>query len=174
MRALLVAGALLIGLCRCGVPAWCQEPGGQPYSAEVVGAIVSSGVSETWAYTVTNTSQNPVYRLWLLAIEVDEATDVDSVLGPAGWAVDDSQPHFVTWIDFAGEVAAGESQDGFEVTFSGPPAYQMYSVMFDNIEDPGETPVDFGIVLIPEPTSACALLAGLLPLGALLVRRRRS
>ena len=169
MRALLVASALVC----CGLPASCEEAGGQPYSAMVVGAVVSSDMSETWTYTVTNTSQNPVYALWLMAIEVDEATDVASVVGPPGWAVDDSQPHFVTWIDFAGEVAAGASQTGFEVTFSGSPAYQMYSVMFDNTENPGETPVDFGSVLIPEPASACALLVGLVSLGALRVRRHR-
>ncbi len=170
MRALLMASALL--LC-CGVPAACQEAGGQPYSAVVVGTMVSSGTSETWTYTVTNTSQNPVYGLWLMAIEVDDAADVDSVLGPPGWGIDDSQPHFVTWIDFVGEVPTGQSQDGFEVTFSGSPAYQMYSVMFDNIENPGETPVDFGsVLLIPEPAGACALLVGLVSLGALRVRRR--
>ena len=145
----------------------------QPYSALVVGTQVAPA---TWAYEVHNTSSSAVYGLWLVAIEVDEATDPNDVVGPAGWGIDDTQPHFVTWINFAGEIAAGASESGFQIVFNKQPDYQLYSVMFANSENAGETPVDFGSVMMisaPEPSSALALVAGALSLGAFVRRRRR-
>ena len=173
MRAFLPAAALLGVLCGSCTTAWCLQPGEQPYSALVVGTRTAGAASVTWAYEVINTSSSDVYNLWLVAIEVDDDSDLLAAVSPAGWIADHtSQPHFVTWINFVSEIPAGQSETGFEVTFSAEPAYQTYSAMFNNIENPGETPVDFGDVLVPEPASAAALMVGLTSLVAFLFRRR--
>jgi len=172
MRALSLGAAILAAACFICAGAWSDT--GQLYSAEVTAAPVGAPGSNTWAYTAYNTSASSDYALWLLAIEVDELCDVLSVVSPPGWGADySSQPHFITWIYFAGEVPAGASASGFEATFSCQPLLQTYSVMFDNINNPGETPVDYGEVSIPEPAGAAVLLAGFLSGGALILRRRR-
>lgn len=173
MRALLTAAVLLAVLCGITTTAWCQLSGAQPYSALVVGSRTAGIASVSWSYNVTNTSSSDVYALWLIAIEVDDASDVLAVASPDGWVADHtSQAHFITWINFVGDIRAGESQGGFQATFSAEPTSQSYSAMFDNIENPGETPVDFGIVIVPEPASAAVLIVGLTSLIPFLSRRR--
>lgn len=173
MRALLPAVAIVAALCLgCG-SAWCLEIGVQPYAAQVVGIKTGGPDSNTWTYTVYNTSPVADYDLWLIAIEVDDAVEVVNAVSPAGWAADaTSQPHFVSWICYVGEVGQGAFQTGFEATFSTAPVLQTYSAMFNNANT-GEYPVDSGpVTFAPEPASMSVLVAGLMSVAALLRRRR--
>lgn len=178
MRAFMLASALFVVLCLSGAAAWCYEFGEVPYGASVVGTPPSGTASLSWTYRVTNTSAFDRYTLWLVAIEVDEDTEVLGAISPDGWAVDyESQPHFVTWMCYATELPRDTSQDGFGITFDGQPGYQMYSAMFTNTENPGDTPVDFGDVILgagqtPEPTSAAALVLGLSSIVGIRLRKR--
>lgn len=175
MRAFMLASALLALMFCCSATAWCLEVGEQPYGASVWGTRVGSVASQSWIYQVTNTSADERYTIWLLAVEVDEACDVLGATSPDGWAADwQSQPHFVMWICLASEVPQGVSQGGFGIDYSTEPAYQMYSAMFDNVENPGDTPVDFGNVqTIPEPASLATVLVGLSSLVGVVIRRKR-
>lgn len=167
MRALLTAALILIA----GLGIWSAACAGLPYSADVVAA--RGAAADTWLYTVSNTSTLPQYVLWIVAIEVDDQIDVSSVVTPYGWTADiDSQPHFITWMYMAGELEAGETQSGFEACFSGTPALQTYTALFDNSET-GEAPCADGIVrTAPEPTGVAVLLTGLAPVAAFALRRR--
>ena len=80
------------------------------------------------------------------------------------------------WICLASEVPQGVSQGGFGIDYSTEPAYQMYSAMFTNVENPGDTPVDFGNVgtsPVPEPASLATVLVGLSSLVGVVIRRKR-
>lgn len=121
-----------------------------------------------------NTSTTSDYVLWLFGIEVDEQNDVASTVTPAGWSADtDSQPHFIAWMYNAGELEAGGIRSGFEAQFSGSPAFQRFTAMFNNA-DTGEAPCIDGIVQTPEPSGAVILLAGLAPVAGFAFRRRRA
>jgi len=170
MRALPTAALILvIGLAVCA-----SASADLPYCAEIV-ATKSTTAPNTWIYTVNNTSTAPQYALWVFGIEVDENTSVLSTITPAGWTVDDeSDPHFITWIYMAGELEAGGSRTGFAATFTGTPAFQGFTAMFDNT-DTGESRVMDGMVSgAPEPSGALVLLTGLAPLVAAGMRRRRA
>jgi len=123
----------------------------QSYGAQVVGERLATAGPVTWTYTLRNTSATSNYAIWLLAIEADESADSISVAAPEGWAADASMPHMVTWICFKGELGAGGQVSGFEITFSSQPITQSWSAMFNNNET-GETPVDFGNVIVAEPS----------------------
>jgi len=170
MRALTTAALILVaGL---GV---CAAVGADlPYGAEIL-AAKSTTIPHTWIYTVHNTSTAPQYVLWVFGIEVDDQVDVLSTLTPAGGSVDDeSQPHFITWMYLSGELEAGGYRTGFAATFSGAPAYQTFTAMFNN-NDTGEAPVVDGVVrAMPEPTGALALLAGLASIASAALKRRRT
>lgn len=182
MRALLFAAAFVIICCSCAV-ASLLEPADTPYSAQVVGTQTAPG-SNTWAYTVTNTSSSSKYVAWLLSIEVDpislvlpeEAAEIVTYSGVTGWA-----PSFdpavgkntINWFTFTRELPAGESQIGFQLTFNRVPQFQNWTVMFDNVENAGEAPVAFGdIQSVPEPTGIAALALGLTALAGVLRRRQ--
>ncbi|MCE5315231.1 MAG: PEP-CTERM sorting domain-containing protein [Armatimonadota bacterium] len=165
MRAFLIA-AILVACC---IPAWCV----QEYSALVVGAPVDIANPTSWIYTLTNTSSSSSFTVWLLAIEIDEGTDVTNIHSPSGWSCDWSVPHFINWMYVSGELPAGESLSGFQADYSREPELQSWTVMFNNTDNPGETPTDFGTVSllsVPEPSSIVALLVGV---TALCGRKRR-
>lgn len=169
MRALPTAALILV----VGLGVCAGASADLPYGAEVL-AAKSTTIPNTWVYTVYNTSTAPQYVLWIFGIEVDEDTNVLSTLTPAGWIVDDqSDPHFITWMYLSGELGAGDSQTGFAATFTGTPAFQSFTAMFNNNET-GEAPVVDGPVRpVPEPTGALVLVTGLAPVVAAVARRRR-
>jgi hypothetical protein len=168
MRALLMAAVILavgVGICSAS---WADLP----YSAQIV-AAKSATSPNTWVYTVRNTSTSSDYVLWLFGIEVDELNDVATTVTPSGWSADtDSQPHFITWMYYAGELEAGGAQSGFQAVYSGPPAFQNFTALFDNAAT-GEVPSIDGIVQTPEPATAVILLTGLAPIAGIALRRRR-
>ena len=145
IRTLLITVAAATVAAGASDPAICQT-GTQPYSATVFGSRIANRVQEEWTYTLANTSDDANYTVWLLQIEVDEATQALSAVKPTGWAVDLSVPNFVTWIATGKELTKGEVNDGFGITFSANPEYQNWSAMFNNIGDPSECPSDGGIV----------------------------
>jgi hypothetical protein len=168
MRALTIAAMLII----CCSPAMRLDASAQQYSAQVFGQPVTIG-SNTWEYSLTNTSPITDYTVWLLAIELDEATDVISTPSPTGWACDTSVPHFISWMYIASELPAGQSQAGFTADLSKTPEYQLWTVMFNNIRNPGESPSDCGkLGAVPEPASLVGLLAGISSIIGLKLRRR--
>lgn len=178
MRAFMLASALLAVMFCCSATAWCLVLSDeQPYGAAVYGSRVEGVASQSWLYQVTNTSLDNRYSIWLLAVEVDENCDVLGATSPDGWASDwQSQPHFVMWICLGDELPQGGTQGGFGIDYSTEPAYQMYSVMFDNVENPGDTPVDFGNVQtssVPEPASLAAIMVGLSSLAGIALRKKR-
>ena len=169
MRALPTAALILvIGLGVCA-----GASAALPYGAEIL-AAKSTTIPNTWIYTVHNTSTAPQFVLWVFGIEVDEETNVLGTATPAGWSVDDeSDPHFITWMYWSGELEAGGSRTGFEATFTGTPAFQSFTALFNN-NDTGEAPVVDGVVTpTPEPAGALVLLTGLAPFAAATIRRRR-
>ncbi|MCE5323731.1 PEP-CTERM sorting domain-containing protein [bacterium] len=170
MRALIIAAILIV----CCGPAMCQAIGAQQYSALVMGQPVDIGDPSAWVYTLTNTSASANYTIWLLAIEVDESTDVLNVSSPSGWACDTSVPHFISWMYVTNELYAGESENGFQAEYSAAPAYQSWTVMFNNIDNPGESPSEFGVLetAVPEPASMIAMLVGITSLVGVKMRRR--
>jgi len=170
MRAFPTAALILVaglGVC-AGVSA------GVPYGAEIL-AAKSTTSPNTWIYTVHNTSTVPQYVLWVFGIEVDDQVEVLSTVTPAGWSVDaESDPHFITWMYLSGELEAGGSRTGFEARFTGTPASQTFTAMFSNNET-GEAPVVDGVVRgMPEPMGVLVLLAGLTPIAAAALRRRKT
>lgn len=169
MRALIIA-AMLIACCCLAI---CPQTCAQQYSALVNGQPAGVG-SNTWEYSLTNTSSNINYTVWLLAIEIDEGTNVISTHSPTGWACDTTVPHFISWMYVASELPAGQSQPGFTANFSTAPAYQLWTVMFNNTENPGESPSDYGTLetVVPEPVSMVGLVMGIASLISLKVRRR--
>jgi len=177
MRAFMLASALLAAMFCRGATAWCLDLSEQPYGASVMGTRLGGAASQSWLYQVTNTSLEDRYTIWLLAVEVDEDCDVLGATSPNGWSADwESQPHFVMWICFGSEVPQGVIQGGFGIDYSTEPVSQMYSVMFDNAEDPGDTPVDFGNVQtspVPEPASLATMIFGLSSLAGIMLRKRR-
>lgn len=169
MRALLTAAVVLavgLGLCSATLA--------EAWNAEVHGLPGLPG-SNSWSYTVRNTSTEYQYLLWVFAIEVDDLCDVVSTTTPAGWSVDtESQPHFITWMYQSGEVAPGEQCSGFEATFTTAPLFQTYTALFSddlNFTCPNtEGPVT--VAAAPEPAGLLVLLTGCGPLAALAFRRR--
>lgn len=168
MRALPTAALMLatgLGICS----AVCAS---LPYSAQIIGTKTTTSPN-TWIYTVHNTSTSPDYVLWLFGIEVDDQSDVTDTVTPPGWSADDeSQPHFITWMYYAGELEAGGIMSGFQAQFTSPPTFQGFTAMFNNAET-GEAPCIDGMVQTPEPAGAAILLTGLAPIAGLALRRRR-
>jgi len=167
MRAWLMAALIMIaGLGICS--AVCAS---LPYDADVT-AVKSTTIPNTWIYTMHNTSASQEYTLWLIGLEVDEQTEVLNTVTPVGWSVDtDSQPHFITWMYYAGEIEAGGTQTGFQAQFTCAPAFQNFTALMSNNET-GEAPTVDGIVTLPEPAGIAILLTGLAPLVAFTLRRR--
>lgn len=182
MRALLIAAAFMILCCSCAL-ASLMEPADAPYSAEVIGTQAAPG-SNTWNYTVTNTSLSSSYVVWLLSIEVDpidmvspdQAAEILNYTNVPGWIASfdpEVGKNTINWFTYSRDLPAGESQIGFQITFSKAPQYQSWTAMLNNIENAGETPVVFGNVqTIPEPMGIAALLCGLTALAG--IRRRLS
>lgn len=174
MRALAIAAAaFLIASFGC-TAAWSMVTLGEPFSARVDGTPAVSVVGNAWSYTLCNTSSSPSYTIWLLQVEVDTGNAIASIASPAGWSasIDDQTPNLVTWFCGPTSLAAGCSQDGFRAVFHSEPVRQGWTVMFDNADIPGDTPVSYGDVTVPEPSSIVALLAGLVPMAGLARRRR--
>ncbi len=170
MRALqTVALILIIGLGVCAA-----ANADLPYGAEIFAANSTTNPN-TWIYTVHNTSTAPQYVMWVFGIEVDEQTNVLSTVTPSRWSVDDeSDPHFITWMYLSGELEPGDSCTGFTATFTGTPAFQNFTAMFNNSET-GASPCIEGIVnTVPEPAGIAVLLTGLTPIAAAAVRRRKA
>ncbi len=168
MRALLTAAVVLavgLGLCSAALA--------EAWSAEVYASPGLPGTN-SWTYTVRNTSSASYYSLWVFTIEVDEACEVLSTVTPEGWSVDTSEPHFITWMHLTDAVPAGSQLEGFEAVFSAEPKSQAFTALF--YDDLYFTcPYVEGLVTVgavPEPTSALVLLTGCGPLAALLWRRR--
>ncbi len=155
----------------CFTQTICLAASTQPYSALVFGQQINIAGPTTWEYTLTNTSSSSNYTVWLFALEVDENTDVLSVVTPSGWWSDSTVEHFISWMYVSGELPAGESQAGFQAQFSQKPELQSWTVMFNNI-DTGESPSECGFVAaVPEPSSIIALLAGIGGLAGLKKRK---
>lgn len=174
IRAFLTAvAAISLAAGSCG-SALCQAE--QPYGAAVYGVRTASGSgSETWTYTLQNTSTSPEYTILLVQIEVDEGTDVVSASAPTGWEVDIKMPHFITLSCIGDDLLAGKSAYGFDVVYSACPEFQNWSAMFKNAFDPYESPADGGMVdiaAVPEPATLTALLIGLAALARPLKRRK--
>lgn len=173
MRARLFA--LTLALAAIGsmmVPS--ASPAAEQYSASVTAQRILSTTGNEWVYLVRNTSPSPDYVIWLLQIEVDEQTTVMGASSPQFWHADLNVPGLVFWStsQSGGYIQSGTSQDAFQASYDSEPAYQYWTVMFKNVTVPGDTPVDFGDVLVPEPGSA-AVLIGLAALTPRLIRRRR-
>ncbi|MEN6357080.1 MAG: PEP-CTERM sorting domain-containing protein [Armatimonadota bacterium] len=170
MRALIIAAILIV----CCTPMMCLPIGAQQYSALVLGQPVDVGDPSVWAYTLTNSSTSLSYTAWLLAIEVDESTDVLNVSSPSGWICDTTVPHFISWMYLTDELSAGDTETGFQARFSNAPAYQSWTVMFNNTDNPGESPSESGSVdtAVPEPASVIALIVGVISLAGAKMRRR--
>ncbi len=168
MRALLTAAlVLLTGLT--AVSAVCADV---PYSAQVT-AVQSTDTPCTWIYTVQNTSAEPQYKLWAFGIEVDDQTDPVYTTAPRSWAVNTDQEHVVLWM-YSSALSSGAQKTGFQITFSGLPAFQRFTAQFDNSLT-GEIPEFHGIVSAPEPAGVAVLLTGLAPfIGCALRRKSRS
>ena len=130
----------------------------EPYSAAVVGAVMGAPGSNAWTYAVVNTSQESCYTIWLLQIEVDELTEVASASSPRGWIVNLDTPQVIMWFTSSAAISQTQALSGFDATFGSTPNYQRWTAMFDNEEVPGNTPVDYGEVIVPEP-AAFVLLA---------------
>jgi hypothetical protein len=174
MRAPIVAAAaFLIASFGC-TAAWSMVTLGEPFSARVEGTPAVSDAGNAWSYTLCNTSSSPSYTIWLMQVEVETGNAVVSVASPAGWSasIDDQMPNLVTWFCGPTSLAAGCSQNGFRAVYSSEPVRQGWTVMFDNADIPGDTPVSYGDVSMPEPGSIVALLAGLVPVAHLARRRR--
>ena len=169
MRALLTAAVVLaVGLGLCSA-AWTEA-----WSAEVYAYPGAPG-SNSWTYTVRNTSAASYYSLWVFTIEVDDLCGVSSTVAPDGWSVDTiSEPHFITWMYQTGDIPAGEGFFGFEATYTSAPRSQAYTALFDDYLN-FTCPYTEGQVIVaavPEPASLLTLLIGCGPLGALTLRRR--
>ena len=168
MRARLFAVfALAAAVCGCAT-AW-SAPTAEPYDALVTGAPVGPNA---WVYTITNTSSDPNYSVWLLQIEVDDRTNVLGVASPVMWTANLDVPYLVMWMTGSAFVPAGQARSGFRATYDSVPAYQCWTVMFRNETVPGEFPVGFGNVLVPEPGVVLAMLTGMASLIAQLRKRR--
>lgn len=170
MRALLTAAIVLaVGLGLCSV-AWAEA-----YGAEVCGSPGTPG-SNTWTYTVRNTSAGSYYSLWYFTIEVDDLCSVSSTVTPDGWSADTkSYPHLITWMYQTGLVPAGGEVPGFTATFTSAPTSQIFTAqLYDDVNQ--TSPYLEGPVTIaantPEPASMLVMLTGFSPLAALALRRR--
>ena len=170
MRALLTAAVVLaVGLGLCSA-AWTNA-----WNCEVYAAPGAPG-SNTWTYTVRNTSTASYYSLWVFTIEVDDLCNVSSTVTPSGWSVDTiSEPHFITWMYQTGAVPAGEGCAGFSATFTSAPQSQAYTALF-NDDLYFTCPYTEGQVTVaattPEPAGALVLLSGCGPVVAFMLRRR--
>ncbi len=173
MRARLFAVTLVVVAVSC-LTVWSAAPAAESYSATVVAQKVSEVAGDQWVYTVSNTSTNPDYVIWLLQIEVDEQTITAGASSPQYWHVDLDVPGLVFWStsQSGGYVQSGSSNDGFQASYESEPAYQYWTVMFKNITVPEDTPVEFGDVIVPEPGAAAGIFVGLVSLAAQLTRRR--
>ncbi len=168
MRALLTAAVVLavgLGLCSAALA--------EAWSAEVYAYPGSPG-SNSWTYTVRNTSSSPYYSLWVFSIEVDGDCDVSSTVTPDGWSVDSiNQPHFITWMYQTDAVAAGAQFSGFEAVFSSAPTSQEYIALFyDDLNftcPTADGPVT--VAATPEPAGLLVVLGGCGPLLALARKR---
>ena len=170
MRAFSLA-AIVISILLMQGTAWGWVIEAEPWGAQVSG-VQESGLA--WNYTVTNTSTDQKYTLWLLSVEVDEGVEILDATCPSGWTADHtSQPHSVTWMCNSVNLRSGKSLSGFRAILSAAPTRQTYAVMFDN-SDTGATPVGYGTVsTVPEPATAAVLASGLMSLVAVAARRRR-
>ena len=168
MRVFIFAAVLIV----CCSQTACLAASAQPYSALVSGQQVGIAGSTTWEYSLTNTSSSSSYTVWLLAIELDEATEITGVTSPQGWWCDWTIPHFISWMYVTGELPAGATQTGFQAQLSDAPEFQSWTVMFNNI-DTGESPSECGIVsaAVPEPTSIMTLFMGIAGLAGLIKRK---
>lgn len=174
MRALLLAVAILAAGCFIGVPVSFAYSDGTPYNALVVGQQTGSPNAVTWTYSITNTSSDSDYVLWLVGVEVNEGCEAVSITSPSGWMPDDSQKNFISWVSTGRDIAVGEELTGFGITFNSNPEFQHYEAMFNNTST-GAYPTQMGeiSVSVPEPGSVIALLTGLAPLTAFAFRRQR-
>ncbi len=169
MRTLAIAALLVVSF---GCPAaWSLEL--EPFSALVTGVALDS-TEQMWEYTLTNTSSSSDYSIWLLQIETDVENRAVSTASPAGWQTitDPQTPNLVTWICGVSGLQAGTKLTGFRVLFQSRPLRQNWTVIFDNIALPGDTPVAYGEVIMPEPGGLMALLSGIIALKCAISRRR--
>jgi len=182
MRALKFAAAAFVIIAISCAATWSVEASVQSFSALVSGNDVVGSESKSWLYTLTNTSVNADYTAWLLQIEVDTNAEALNASSPAGWIamIDEQTPNVVMWSCWDQNLESGFSLDGFGVDFSAKPSYQGWTVMFGNISDAGDNPVDYGDVdyqhiveSTPEPGMITVMLTGLTSLAALAYRRRR-
>lgn len=169
MRILAIA-ALLVVSFSCPA-AWSLES--EPFSALVAGVAVDS-TGQTWEYTLKNTSSSPDYSIWLFQIDTEVENYVVSTKSPAGWIAntDPQTPNLVTWLYGSGGLKAGDELTGFRASFQSRPLRQGWTVIFDNASLPGDTPVAYGDVMMPEPGALLALLAGIIALKGAVSRKR--
>ncbi len=169
MRGLSIAIAAFVVASFSCAAAWSD-----PFGAAVTATPPGPSAVESWVYTLTNTSSSPDYVAWLLQIEVDVQTAVISSTSPKGWmaSVDPQTPNLVTWFCSGDYLTSKASLSGFGVTYTSKPLYQGWTVMLDNEQVPGDSPVVFGDVVIPEPGSALAVLVGVISMAGLAGRRR--
>lgn len=177
MRAFQIAVLALLltmGICQAAL---CQLLDANEFGATVVGSMDNSNGLYTWTYEITNTSNNPSYTMWFIAIQIDPSAEVVDIVTPFGWYVDNEQPDFIVWTYLTGELGQGEEASGFQVTYSSQPEYQFWLAQFMDFSTGdlkyAEGPVMISTLTTPEPGSMAVLLAGLAPLGALLSRRRK-
>jgi len=172
MRAWLFAVSAIAIACCSGATAWSATPVGEAFDAQVWGKPATPPDLSEWAYTLGNSSSKPNYLVWLLQIAVDEETAVLDAESPEGWTVDLDEPHLVMWTSTSGDVPAGDILTGFRAHFDRRPESQSWTAMFSNTEVAGETPVDFGDVIVCEPGALIAVISGATSLAALVAKRR--
>ena len=173
MRALQVAVVVILAILCSYQAASCLTLDENEFSAAVTGVSSSSNGLYTWTYEITNTSSNPAFTMWFIGIQIDLSTQVVEIISPGGWLADNSQPDFIAWTYLTGELAQGESASGFEVTYSSQPTEQSWLAQFMDYSSGDLKWVESPLLQTPEPGSVIALLAGLVPFGALLARRRK-
>lgn len=174
MRALIVALATFAIMSFSCAAAWSVGSPGDPFSADVTGVSSDPLVTTSWIYTICNSSASQDYSIWLLQIEVDAGASVVSASSPKGWtaSIDAQMPNLVTWFCTSGYLQPQAQVTGFSAVFACSPIRQGWTVMFDNAAVPGDTPVVVGEMVMPEPGSAAAMLAGLACFAGLARRRR--
>ncbi len=172
MRRLLVSITIWAILCCLWMAVVCSSASAELFSAAIYGEQIGPPNSFKWKYTLVNTSADNNYVAWLMAIAVDEGTEVLNVMSPKGWSSDTSIPSFITWMGISGNVPAGNALGGFVAEFSKDPGVQTWSIMFVNLQNSDESPVEVGSVITPEPGTFAAIATGLIALGGALKRRR--
>ncbi len=138
-----------------------------------VNIIASQPEIDTWAYTLSNhePAHSPNY---LFAFLLPINASVEAIAIPPGWDAQTDGSTFIYWfsVDYAADVAPGDSTSGFVVSahaISGLSESATYS--WDHVLD-GPGPSSYDVIespmaeLSPEPSAVMLFLCGVTLIGA--------